>query len=149
MRFQKILVAIDRSEFAAHAVRVASDLATAVSGQIGLVHVIDVTLIGNEAGVPAAELRALQRRDGQGLLDAAASAMSAHPQPWKFLHEGTAWKEIIRSAREWPADVIVVGTHGRSGLRRFLLGSIAEGVVRHAPCPVMVVPPVMAAGDAG
>jgi nucleotide-binding universal stress UspA family protein len=149
MRFEKILVAIDSSEFAAHAVQVASDLATAVSGQIGLIHVIDVTLIGNEAGVPAADLRALQRRDGQGLLDAAASTMSARPQPWKFLHEGTPWKEIIRSAREWPADVIVVGTRGRSALTRLLFGSTAEGVVRHAPCPVVVVPPVTAARDAG
>ena len=149
MRFQKILVAVDSSEYAAHAAQVASELATAVSGQLGLIHVIDATLIGNEVGVPAAELRAMQRRDGQGLLDAAAATMAASLPPWKFLREGTPWKEIIHSAREWPADVIVIGTHGRTGLRRLLLGSTAEGVVRHAPCPVVVVPPVTAAGDAG
>jgi nucleotide-binding universal stress UspA family protein len=141
MRFQRVLVAIDGSEFAAHALEVASSLASAVNGQIGLVHVIDPKFVGSETGVPADQIWALRRADGQGLLDRAASAIPGQPHPWKFLREGTPWKEIVRSAREWPADVIVVGTHGRSGLTRVLFGSTAEGVVRHAQKPVVVVPP--------
>lgn len=77
----------------------------------------------------------------------AAAAISGNAQAWKFLREGTPWKEIVESAREWPADLIVVGTHGRSGLTRLLFGSTAEGVVRHARSPVVVVPPASATGE--
>jgi nucleotide-binding universal stress UspA family protein len=50
--------------------------------------------------------------------------------------------EIVREAEEWQADLIVVGTHGRRGARRVFLGSVAETVLRHAPCAALVVPPV-------
>lgn len=140
MQFERILVAIDGSEFAAHAVDVAASLAKAVSAQIGLVHVIDPKLVGSEVGIPAEQQWALLRRDGRNLLDAARSATPGQPQPWEFLREGTPWKEIIDSAREWHADVIVVGTHGRTGLTRLVFGSTADGVLRHASCPVVVVP---------
>jgi nucleotide-binding universal stress UspA family protein len=140
MRFQHVLVAVDGSEFAAHALEVASGLATALGAQIGLVHVIDPRLVGSETGIPADQQWALLRADGQGLLDTAAAAIPGHPKPWKFLREGGPWAEIVESARKWPADLLVVGTHGRSGLTRLLFGSTAEGVMRHAPCPVVVVP---------
>jgi nucleotide-binding universal stress UspA family protein len=148
MPFQRILVAIDGSEFAAHALAVASNLATALSAQIGLVYVIDPRLVAGEAGIPADKLWGLLRREGHDLLDTAASTIPTHLHVWKFLREGTPWKEVVESAREWPADLIVVGTHGRSGLTRLLLGSTSEGVVRHGPCPVVVVPPTAATGDA-
>jgi nucleotide-binding universal stress UspA family protein len=148
MPFQQILVALDGSEFAAHALAVASSLATALSAQLGVVHVIDPKLVAGNIGVPADQIWATLRRDGHDLLDTAASAIPAQPHVWKFLREGAPWKEIIASAREWPADLIVVGTHGRSGLTRLLLGSTAEGVVRQSPCPVVVVPPTAATGDA-
>lgn len=140
MQFQRILVAIDGSECAAHALEVASSLATALTAQIGLVHVIDPKLVGTEVGIPAEQQWALLRRDGRTLLDVARSATPGHPHPWEFLREGTPWKEIIDSARQWHADVIVVGTHGRTGLTRLVFGSTTEGVVRHASCPVVVVP---------
>lgn len=148
MRFQRILVALDGSEFAAHALQVAAALAEALAAQIGLVYVADVKLLSGEAGVSAAAQRALLRSEGQGLLDTAAAAISA-PHAWKFVREGTPWKEIIESAQEWPADLIVVGTHGRSGATRLLAGSTAEGVTRHAPVPVVVVPPASRKADTG
>ena len=149
MRFQHILVAVDGSEFAAHALEVASSLAAAVGAQIGLVHVIDPKFVVNETGVPGDQLWAMLRADGKGLLETAASAVPAHPQCWKFLREGPPWTEIVDSAREWRADLIVIGTHGRSGLTRLVFGSTAEGVTRHAPCPVIVVPPASRSGDSG
>jgi nucleotide-binding universal stress UspA family protein len=45
----------------------------------------------------------------------------------------------VRAAKAWPADLIVIGSHGRAGIVRTLLGSVAEGVMRHASCPVLVV----------
>jgi nucleotide-binding universal stress UspA family protein len=55
------------------------------------------------------------------------------------LEEGEPIREILRVAREIPADLIVMGTHGRGGLPRLLLGSVAENVLRAAPCPVLMV----------
>jgi nucleotide-binding universal stress UspA family protein len=55
------------------------------------------------------------------------------------VREGTPWREIDRAAREGHVDLIVMGTHGRRGLPHALLGSVAEKVVRTAPCPVLVV----------
>ena len=54
---------------------------------------------------------------------------------------GAAWEEIVRVAAEEHADMIVMGTQGRSGLERFMLGSVAERVVRRAPCPVLTLRP--------
>ena len=54
--------------------------------------------------------------------------------------EGDPVDTIIRRAETWPADLIVMGTHGRTGLERLLLGSVAEKVLRRAPCPVLTMP---------
>jgi nucleotide-binding universal stress UspA family protein len=56
-------------------------------------------------------------------------------------------REIVLEARELPADLLVMGTHGRSGFRRMLLGSVTERVLRDPPCPVLVVPPATEGGD--
>lgn len=138
--FQRILVAIDGSEAAAHALEVASSLAAALAAEIGLVHVIDPKLVGSEVGIPADQQWALLRRDARTVLDTASAAIPASRRPWEFVREGTPWKEIIESAQEWNADVIVLATHGRSGVRRLVFGSTAEQVIRHATCPVVIVP---------
>jgi nucleotide-binding universal stress UspA family protein len=66
----------------------------------------------------------------------ALCAVSVH----EVIEEGDAADEICREAAKLHADAIVVGSHGRTGLKRLFLGSVSERVVRHAPCPVLVVP---------
>ena len=61
------------------------------------------------------------------------------PEVMTRLLRGEPWDQIVSVAREEAVDLIVMGTHGRTGLRRALIGSVAERVVRHAPCTVMVV----------
>src|SRR5262249_59188485 len=64
------------------------------------------------------------------------------PVPVEYLvREGDPVAEILRAARARDCDLIVMGTHGRTGLRRLLLGSVAEGVMRKAPCPVLTARP--------
>ena len=58
------------------------------------------------------------------------------------VRRGGAAMEIVREAREWDADLLVLGTHGRRGVRRMFLGSVAETVLQHAPCAALVVPPL-------
>jgi nucleotide-binding universal stress UspA family protein len=62
-----------------------------------------------------------------------------------IVRDGSVPHEIIRAATELPADLIVMGTHGLSGFERFMLGSVTEKVLRKAPCPVLTVPPAIAA----
>lgn len=146
MSFQRVLVAIDGSEFSARALQAAAALATALGAQIGLVHVIDPSLV-IESGIPVDQMWAALRREAQELLETAASTIPAHPHPWRFLREGPPARETLASAREWHAQLIVLGTHGRSGVTRLLLGSTAEAVLRQAPCPVVVVPASASLGE--
>jgi nucleotide-binding universal stress UspA family protein len=140
MSFRRVLIALDASAIAAHALEAGLSLARALGADVALVHVVDPKLaVAPEAGVPATALMAEAKRDGQGLLAAATARAGSASPPWQFLREGQPAKEIIAAAREWAADLIVLGTHGRSGVARAVLGSTADAVVRHAPCPVVVV----------
>ena len=93
-----------------------------------------------DGGIPAGESLATLKRECQAFL-AAAAQRSGEPPPWQFLRERKPADEILAAAREWEADAIVIGTHGRSGMSRLVLGSTAESVVRQALCPVLVVKP--------
>ena len=59
---------------------------------------------------------------------------------WSFIEEGTPADMIKKTCDEWEASLIVIGTHGRTGLSHILMGSVAERVIRHSPVPVLVVP---------
>ncbi len=141
MSFRRILIALDDSTIAAHAVEVGTELATALKAQTALVYVVDPTVgLEPDSGISAAEWRATLKREGQAFLATAAQRTGETPA-WQFLREGKPADQILAAAREWEADVIVIGTHGRSGVSRLMLGSTAESVVRHAPCPVLVIKP--------
>ena len=142
MKPSKILVAVDGSEMASRALLAAADLGAALGADLALVHVVDPRgAAAVEGGIPAGEVLEMMREEGQTLLAAAAKDAAARPPTHRFLREGTPGAEVCASAREWGADLIVIGTHGRSGVSRLLMGSTAETVVRHAPCPVLVIPP--------
>jgi nucleotide-binding universal stress UspA family protein len=142
MTFQKILIAVDESPVAAHAADVGSDFAHAVNGETAFVTVVDPgAAAGDGSGTAPSATLALLERDARRLLDERAQRSALTPIPLQFVAFGEAAAEIVRTAREWSADVIVIGTHGRAGVRHLLLGSVAEAVTRHAPCPVLLVRP--------
>jgi nucleotide-binding universal stress UspA family protein len=137
--FKRILVAIDGSPLSAQATDVAAGLATALGAEVAFVYVIEPgETVAPAGGMPADELRKVVQQEGHSVLEAAASRVHVEPPPWRFLKEGKPAAEIVAAAREWGADLIVIGTHGRSGLGRVVLGSIAEAVVHAAPCPVLL-----------
>lgn len=141
MTFKKILIAIDESTFAAHAADVGTDLATQLGAEVAFVTVVDAAAMpyAADSGVPTAEWLAMLKRDAETLLNAFASRRAITPPPLQFLEEGKPATKIIDAARNWPADLIVMGTHGRNAVANILLGSVAQGVLHHAPCPVMVL----------
>jgi nucleotide-binding universal stress UspA family protein len=141
MSFRKILIAVDESAFAAHAADVGFELARSLGAEVALIHAVDPSIVAYapEGGIPAGELVTLAQQDGRRLLAAFAQRASLQPAPLEFIHVGKTAAEIVKAAKDWPADLIVIGSHGRGGIDRLLLGSVAEAVMRHAACPVLVV----------
>ena len=140
MGFQRVLVAVDEAPVAAHAAEVGIELASALGAALAFVHVVDPAgAAPPDSGIPAAELIAQAERDGKRLVAALRPRVPAGPTPLEFVSVGAAATEIVKAATGWNADLVVVGSHGRTGVSRALLGSVAEAVVRHAPCPVLVV----------
>jgi nucleotide-binding universal stress UspA family protein len=142
--FRKILVATDFSPHAANALQLASELAKTCDAAIQLIHVYDVIPYTLPEGMPvydAVQLAQVREGLGQQLRKAEGQLKSAGVRGAEgVLREGQASAEIARVAQEGGFDLIVMGTHGRSGVAHLLLGSVAERVMRKAPCPVLVVP---------
>jgi len=141
MSFKRILIAVDESAFAAHAADIGIELAKSLKAEIAFIHAVDPSIAraGPEVGVPADKLIALEERDAKNLLSAFRERAEASPAAFEFLEIGKPATKIVEGAKSWPADLIVIGSHGRGGVERLLLGSVAESVVRHASCPVLVV----------
>lgn len=130
-----ILVPTDFSDHARAAVHLASDIAHQSKAQILLVHVDPPPLVHGEAvdrRTPdyQANLRALI--EGVRFPDHSLNVE-------RYLTEGVPAEEIVTLAKERGCDLIVMGTHGRTGLLRAVIGSVAEHVIRLAPCPVLTV----------
>jgi nucleotide-binding universal stress UspA family protein len=141
MSFRKILIAVDESAFAAHAADVGFDLARSLGAEVALIHVVDPSVVAYapEGGIPANELIKEAQQDGRRLVAAFSQRAAMQASPLEFIHVGKSGTEIVKAAKDWPADLIVIGSHGRGGVERLLLGSVAEAVMRHAACPVLVV----------
>jgi len=138
--FRRILLAVDDSPIAAHAADVGAALAKALGAELAFIYVVDPAQSAlPESGVPAADAIALAERDARSVLAGFAERSSCKPAPLEFVAVGKPAAEIVKTAKEWPADVIVIGSHGRGGVGRALLGSMAEAVMRQAPCSVLVV----------
>ncbi|HSV34344.1 MAG TPA: universal stress protein [Ramlibacter sp.] len=144
--FQRILVPVDGSGTANQALATAIDLASSFKARLRLIHVVDETayLSGYDPfGGYAGDLLRVMRESGQKILDegtASARAAGVDVDNMLFDQLGERLGEsVAQAAKLWNADVIVVGTHGRRGLGRVLMGSGAEQIIRLAPVPVLVI----------
>jgi nucleotide-binding universal stress UspA family protein len=87
----------------------------------------------------AEDLIRLAEEDGRRLLAGFRERAALPASSPAFVVVGKHANEIVKTANEWPADLVVIGSHGRQGVERVLLGSVAEAVGRHARCSVLVV----------
>ena len=143
---QRIVVATDFSDGAARALTVALKFAKPLGAAIDLVHVYPIAAAGVGSPLPGAVAMpppTPQLLDGiqRELDDVAGFARRAGVDCSTTIAEGNAAEQIVAHADRVGADLIVAGTHGRTGLRRVLLGSVAEQILRKAHGPVLVVPP--------
>ena len=141
--YQRILVAVDGSSTSLAGLAQGICLAQATGGRLLLVYVFNV-LIGAEYGmhVDASAVATALRASGVEVLDHAAAIVARTHVPFErqlIESSGRPADELVRAAKAWSADVIVMGTHGRRGLKRLALGSDAELVLRLSPVPVLMV----------
>jgi nucleotide-binding universal stress UspA family protein len=141
--FKKILVPIDFSRHSERAARLAAELAKTFDAQLTLLHVYSIPTYPLPEGyvIASPETVAELMEKISSTLKEAKARMLAHgaPRVDTLLAEGSAFAEIVRIARDKEHDLIVMGTHGRTGLKHALMGSVAEKVVRKARCPVLTV----------
>lgn len=141
MPYTKILIAVDGSEYSVIAAKRGFELAHQLGAKTYMVFVVDKTkAMGNpDAGIMPQQALIVLKKEAEQTLDELARMYNGNELE-KFMPEGNPREDIIRMAETLEVDLIVMGTHGHTGLRRILIGSVAENVVRHSGIPVMVVP---------
>ena len=145
--YRRILVAIDESETSDIAFQEAVSLAKDQKAALRIVHVIDVSpaYLTVETPYPFVEYQKAMQEAGEKLLaDRVAKARLAGVEvDSKLITIGMYGERIYdvieEQSKQWPADLIVIGTHGRRGARHLMLGSVAEGLIRVATKPVLLI----------
>ena len=134
----RILLAIDDSKFSEAATQVVIAQFQPQGTEVKVMNVVDLAL-----PIPtsdAAGFREESLKHGQEVVRRAEQMLNkAGYKVRTAVEEGDPKSKIIDQATHWNAELIVVGSHGRKGIERFLMGSVAEGIVRHAPCSVEIV----------
>jgi len=146
--YERILVAVDGTAHSERALQHAVSAARDMSATLRIVHVVDLgpLLLGPDFAIDIGVIAKAHRTEGEKILAAAseaAQALGLEPET-RLLETGTPTQHVAETiadeAASWPADVVVLGTHGRRGVERLLLGSVAEGVARRSVVPVLLVP---------
>jgi len=142
---RRILVATDFSECSKEAIDSAARLAESFSAELYLLHAFEppfYTIEGRDTGIHpevdrwVRELREQESKRLEGEVEVVRRrGIKVHPA----FKEGPPSEEIIKAAEEFGADLVVLGTHGRRGVDRLVMGSVAERVMRKAPCSVLII----------
>ena len=140
-RIKDILVPIDFSDCSKKALQYAIPLAQEHKATLTLLHVVPpIYTMGEFGGIEYPQLQAEMQENGHKALAKLNEEEVRGVVPTEALVRlGAPANEIVETARSLQSDLIVVSTHGRTGIKHLLLGSVAEHVVRRAPCPVMIV----------
>jgi nucleotide-binding universal stress UspA family protein len=144
MAFKRILCAVDFSETSLEAFRLAAEIARQFASRLYVLHVIEARpvvsdLIGiDEAGEMAVDLEEKATAALESLVAASASALEGVPLTLEVT-AGRAYVEILNHARDWSADLIVLGAKGATALEQIVVGGTAERVMKDALCSVLIV----------
>lgn len=140
-KFKVLLVPIDFSKSADKALAYSAALARSLGAEIRLLHVIEGTKVATESFQWidfSNEVKAVVTP----MLENLARRIQKQGIPIRTeVGQGTPYLEIVNRARRQKADMIIMGTHGRTGVQRWIMGSVAERVVRIAACPVLTIHP--------
>ncbi len=142
--FKHILVPVDGSETSQLAVEKAIGLAKAFGGRVSAIFVIDpypFTGVGTDFAYGQAEYLSAATAEGNAAVKAAKAKFEQADVPVEtsIIEANAAWRGVVEAAESLSADLIVMGSHGRSGLEKLVLGSVTQAVLSHTHLPVLVV----------
>ena len=148
VKYQRILIATDDSECSKKALYHGYNLARVMDASIALLHVIEPASPTNYGADPlmgqqpliVPETTEMQEENSRNMLADISKTLGEAKEIFTFSRIGIPKQEILDLAGEWGADLIIMGTHGRTGFDHFISGSVSEAVTRKASCPVLVVP---------
>jgi len=146
--YSRILIAVDGSPTSEHALQHAISLAKGLSAALRVVHIVDMGVLplGPELAIDIGNILKARRAAGEQVHKMARETCDAAgvEAEIRLVETGTPTQRIAtviaEEAAAWPADLVVTGTHGRTGVQRMLLGSVADGIARVLPVPVLLVP---------
>lgn len=144
IEFRRIMCPVDFSRFSVRALACAAALARWYDAQLMVLHIVptfEPMQVRGDLGEPAHVLTSMSREEVLAEMSQSLSLGAVSPGVTPLAEAGDPRATIIHQAISKEADLIVMGTHGRRGFNRLLLGSVAEAVLREAPCPVLTVPP--------
>ena len=137
-----ILVPVDFSECGQTAVRYALGMASQFEAVVTLIHVVEQIIYPGDWMYPPLAMSDFAAEKREVVLRKMESLVHEPRANVKYVvRVGRAWQEVTELAKEMSADLLVIATHGYTGLKHVLLGSVAEKIIRHAPCPVLTVRP--------
>ena len=143
IEIKKILCPVDFSDCSEHAMRYAMAFAEAYGSQLELLHVVEMPFLPSysTAGIPEIHfpLDEIKKQSRERLDKLVEECGNERYKISGNVVVGAPFLEVVKVAKEGEFDLIVIGTHGRSGLKQMLIGSVAEKIVRKAPCPVLTV----------
>ncbi len=145
IRIQRVLLPTDFSTYSATATKYACELATKFDAELHVLHALEIHAVAApDFGMGLALPRYMEESRAaaeQAMTKTVDAQWASNRKVVHAIVEGSPRAEIVRYARDKDVDLIVLTTHGRSGLAHVLMGSVAESVVRTAPCPVLTVRP--------
>lgn len=141
--FKKILVPVDGSSTSQAAVSKATELAKAFGSTVTVIYVIDpypFTGVGTDFAYGQAEYLSAATAEANTAVHAAKESFAAAgvTVDTSIIEAHTAWRGIVEAGESLQADLIVMGSHGRSGLEKLVLGSVAQAVLSHTKLPVLI-----------
>ena len=143
MKWTKIICPIDFSKISMEALDMAADFAVTCGGKLVVIHVLEPILAPTDFSFGPLTMNDVEDKLADRAMEGLKQAVSALPLPEEKIElrvaRGIASQEIIKIVEETKGDLIVMGTHGYTGITHALLGSTAERVVRKAPCPVLTM----------
>ncbi|KTD73817.1 universal stress protein [Legionella tucsonensis] len=146
MIYKHILVAVDKSNASNLALQEAVRLANDQNAKLRIIYIVEEVVVNSaEKRVSFDTLWNVYKEDGQDFLNVINERLKSSNIKYETflielpLSEGDLADKVMAEAQSWPADILVLGTHGRHGVKRFFIGSVAESVVRIATLPVLLI----------
>ena len=140
MAYNKILIAFDNGSTAEKVASEGFALAQQLHAEIAVISVIETTFLMADGGITLNDEAQMTKADIEENQQMIIRNFFGGQTVTTFIEEGVTHEVILKVAEKWGADLIVLGTHGRTGISHLLMGSLAETMVKHSPKPLVIIP---------